>query len=42
MNNTPLNTNDPQSLEALERIWIEYKKMRFGYYRYDVQEDITQ
>lgn len=42
MNNAPLNTKDPKSLEALERMWIEYKKMRFGYYRDDVQEDVTQ
>jgi hypothetical protein len=42
MNNTPLNTKNLQSLEALERIWIECKTMQFGYYGYDVQEDITQ
>lgn len=42
MNNAPLNTKDPKSLEVLERMWIEYKKMRFGYYQNTLPQDLAQ
>ena len=39
--NAPLNTKDPKSLEALERLWLEYKMMRFGYWK-DKTEEVNQ
>lgn len=32
VNNTPLTSKNPKSVEALEHIWTEYKLMRFGYF----------
>ncbi len=43
MSNKPLNDKDPKSLEALEQIWAEYKKMRFGgYWRAKIYEELQQ